>query len=145
MEEIKIIKDKAELEGTCYIELSLGKYQGKHWEKTSLFFEEEVFGLIEPIFEKIAPNYDHYNMNDIDSNSWDNILSELKALNALLESTNDFEDILGKVGFIFAGSRDYFQNHLLSCKDQLIKLITELVEWVENNIKEHGCIAVLGI
>jgi len=31
MEEIKIIKDKSELEGTGYLEFSLGKYQGKHW------------------------------------------------------------------------------------------------------------------
>ena len=129
MEEIRIIKDKSKLEGTCYIELSLGKYQGKHWEETSLFFDDEVFGLIEPIFEKYAPNYDHYSMNDIDSNSWNNIISDLRTLRELLKSTDKFEDLFGKVGFIFGGSRDYFQNHFHSCKDQLGNVIYELVEW----------------
>lgn len=145
MENIEIIRDKSELEGTCYIELSLGKYQGKHWEDTSLFFDDEVFGLIEIIFEKHIPSYDHYNMNDADSESWSSIISELKELSAFLESANKFTDIVGKVGFIFAGTRDYFQNHFQLCKAQLLKMINELVAWAEINIKKHGYIAVLGI
>jgi len=145
MERIEIIKDKSELEGTCYIELSLGKYQGKHWEETSLFFDEEIFGLIEMIFERNVPGYDHYGMNDADAESWKKVISELKELSLFLDSSAKFTDIVGKVDFIFSGTRDFFQNHFQRCKIQLHEMSNELVTWAAINIKKHGHIAVLGI
>ena len=145
MERIGIIKDKSELEGTCYIELSLGKYQGKHWEESSLFFDEEVFGLIEAIFERNIPSYDHYSMNDADLESWNKIIIELNELNELLRSARNFNEIIGKVSFVFGGTRDYFQTNFQSCKDQLHEMITELVAWAETNINKYEHIAVLGI
>jgi len=145
MESIKIIRDKMELEGTCYIELSLGKYQGKHWCPTSLFFEEEIFGLIEPIFEIAISDYDHYGMNNADKDEWNKALIELKKLASLLESANEFSDVMNELSFIFSGTRDYFQNHFEYCKIYLFNMITELIEWAEKNIKKHGYIAMLGI
>ncbi len=145
MENIEIIRDKSDLEGTCYIELSLGKYQGKHWEETSLFFEEETFGFIEMIFERNIPDYDHYSMNDADSESWLKVIAELKELEALLSSATEFGDLIGKVGFVFGDTRDYFQNHFQQSKAQLQKMIAELSEWAEIHIVKHGHIAILGI
>jgi hypothetical protein len=145
MENIEIIRDKSRLEGTCYIELSLGKYQGKHWEETSLFFEEETFGFIEMIFERHVPDYDHYSMNDAGSESWYKIIAELKELEELLNSATEFGDLIGKVGFVFGGTRDYVQNHFQQSKVQLQKMVTELSEWAEINIVKHGHIAILGI
>ncbi|KZN70392.1 hypothetical protein [Pseudoalteromonas luteoviolacea] len=145
MENIKIIRDKSDLEGTCYVELSLGKYRGKHWEETSLFFEEETFGFIEMIFERNIPDYDHYSMNDADSESWYKVIAELKELEVLLKSATDFGEIVDKVGFVFGGTRDYFQNHFQLSKEQLQKMVSELAEWAEVNIVKHGHIAILGI
>jgi hypothetical protein len=145
MERIEIIKDKSKLEGTCYIELSLGKYQGKHWEQTSLFFDEEVFGYIEMVFEKHVVNYDHYNMNDADSEAWYKIISDLKKLIQLLQSANEFSEILGKVGFVFGSTRDDFQSSFKNSKYELCEMIKDLVNWAELNIKNYGHIAVLGI
>lgn len=145
MDNIEIIRDKSDLEGTCYIELSLGKYQGKHWEETSLFFEEETFGFIEMIFERNIPDYDHYSMNDADSESWIKIIAELKELEELLNSVTEFGDLIGKVGFVFGGTRDYFQNNFQRSKAQLQEMIAELSEWAEIHIVKHGHIAVLGI
>lgn len=145
MANIEIIKDKSALEGTCYIELSLGRYQGKHWAETSLFFEEETFGFIEMIFERNVPDYDHYSMNNANHESWHNIVIELKELEELLRSANDFADTVGKIGFAFGGTHDYFQNHFEQSKFQLQKMVAELSEWAEVNIKKHGHIAILGI
>ncbi len=105
MESIKIIKDKSELEGTCYIDLSLGKYQGQHWEEASLFFDEEVFGYIEMVFEKHIPGYDHYGMNDADSKAWDKVIADLKELSWLLETASDFKDVFEKIGFFWRLTR----------------------------------------
>ncbi len=145
MEPIEIIKTKAELEGTCYIELAPGKYQGKHWESTSLFFDEEIFGLIEPIFEKHVPNYDHYSMNDADSTAWVKIIYDLNSLVSSLDSASEFSEILGKVGFIFSGTRDSFQTEFLVKKHELQQLVIELTGWAEEKIGTHGSIAILGI
>jgi len=145
MEEITIILDKSELEGTCYIEIVTGKYQGKHWQEGSLFFEEEIFGLIEPIFKKYVSGYDHYDMNDASKLEWSNIISRLKELNELLESSNRFEDALGNVGFIFVGTRDYFQTHYNSCKSELVAMNKQLINWASEVLSNNEHIAILGI
>lgn len=145
MDNIEIIKDKSNLDGTCYIELSLGKYQGKHWEETSLFFQEETFGFIEMIFERHVPGYDHYSMNNADYESWSKIIAELRQLEALLNSAKEFGELIGKVGFVFGDTRDYFQNHFQQSKAQLQKMVSELSEWAEEHIIKYGYIAILGI
>lgn len=144
MDRIEIIKDKLALEGTCYIELSVGKYQGKHWENTSLFFDEETFAFIEAVFERNIPDYDHYGMNDAGSESWRKIVSELEELNELFSSASEYEDIVSKVS-LPRGCLYYFQYDFQLCKDLLEKMISELITWVEINIEKHACIAVLGI
>ncbi len=145
METIEIIKNKSELDGTGYMELSLGKYEGKHWEETSLFFDEEVFGYIEHIFEKHVPNYDHYEMNDADKLSWQKIIRDLSELSNLLESAIEFNEIVGSIGFIFGGTRDYFQNNFERCRAELLSMINELILWARENIDKYGYIAILGI
>lgn len=145
MEPIEIIKDKTALEGTCYIELSLGKYQGKHWQEGSLFFDEEVFGLIEYIFAEHIPQYDHYAMNDADYSAWQKILEDLKTLSNTLNHADEFQQVMGKVGFTFGGSRDYFQIHFDACKTGLIRMLKELIVWAEQNVERHRYIAILGI
>lgn len=145
MEPIKIIKCTSDLQGTGYIELSLGRYSGEHWASTSLYFDEEVFGLIEPIFEKHVQGYDHFGMNDAGVNEWDKIISELHELESFLQSVKTFEEVLGRVGFVFGDTRDYFQRHFDACLCDLIQLIGDLIEWVKANLPDHRYIAILGI
>lgn len=59
-EKIRLIRDLSELQGTYYFEILPGKYQDKCWNQNSVFMTEEVFGYLEPIFERRAPNFDHY-------------------------------------------------------------------------------------
>lgn len=145
MEKITIIRDTQVLEGTCYFEISKGKYDGKHWQNTSLFFEEEIFGLIEYVFEKHCSKYSHYSMNDVSKSDWTKIREELITLNQTLNNSNDFSEVLGKVGFIFSGTRDYFQNHFETCKADLISMNKELIDWVDQTFSHHSYISVLGI
>jgi len=145
MEKIEIIKDKSQLEGTGYFELSLGKYKRVHWEDTSLFFDEEVFGLIEPVFDRHVAGYDHYDMMDANAEAWNMIIKDLLELKETLDNSQDINDIFNSVGFCFGGTRDYFATHFSQCKSDLSVLIEELVVWASKNIKQHGHIAVLGL
>ena len=54
MESIQIIREKSDLEGTCYIELSLGKFRGKHWEETSLFLRKKPLALSKRSLKEIS-------------------------------------------------------------------------------------------
>jgi hypothetical protein len=45
MDPIRLIRDRAELQGTCYFEIMPGKFHGKCWNEGSLFLAEDVFGL----------------------------------------------------------------------------------------------------
>jgi len=143
--KLQIFKNPSELEGTGYFELSPGIYEGKHWQDGCLFFEPEVFGYIEPLFEKYAQNYDHFDMNDIGGGEWLNILAELKRLATCLRESKAFEDVLGQIGFPYAGMRDDFQVNFFEKKEQLANLIDELVSWAEKTLTEYGCIALLGL
>ena len=145
MEEITIIRDKSKLEGTCYIEIVPGKYQKKHWQEGSLFFNEEAFGFIEPIFERFINGYDHYSMNDASKMEWLKIVNELDELNELLSTATELEDVIGRVSFIFSGTRDNFQRNFEKNKKLLIQMNVELISWVKKVLNTHDHIAVLGI
>jgi hypothetical protein len=145
MEEIAIIRDKSKLAGTCYIEIVPGKYQKKHWQKGSLFFNEEAFGFIEPIFERFINGYDHYSMNDASKTEWLKIVKELEKLNGSLSLATDFESFMGEVGFKFSGTRENFQTNFEENKKLLIQMNVELISWVKKVLTKHEHIAVLGI
>ena len=145
MEKIVIIRDKSALDGTCYVEVVPGKYQKKHWQEGSLFFEEEVFGLIEPIFERNINRYDHYDMNDASKFEWLNIIIELEQLNELLISSDDFNGAIGKVSYIFRDTREWFQKNYEENKHYLISMNKELITWAKTVLKTHDNIAILGL
>ena len=54
--EIKLVTDIEELSGTDYFEFLPREYSGVCWNPDSVFLDEEVFTLIEPIFEKNVPS-----------------------------------------------------------------------------------------
>ena len=122
-----------------------GKYQKKHWQEGSLFFDEEAFGFIEPIFERCIGGYNHYSMNDGSKEEWEKIIVELEQLNEILKSSTGFEFLLDKMGFIFNGTRDRFQTNFLESKKLLLRMNEELVAWAKETLKSHNHIAVLGI
>ncbi|WP_321872656.1 hypothetical protein [Burkholderia ubonensis] len=70
MDDIRIIRDLSELEGTAYIELMGGPYARKCWNAGSLFFKEEVFGLLEPAIARQIPDYDHFAFTGIGMTDW---------------------------------------------------------------------------
>ena len=43
MEPIRLIRDTADLRGTCYFEFLPGEYNKKCWNVESVFLDEEAF------------------------------------------------------------------------------------------------------
>src|SRR5262245_28844859 len=103
MEPIRLIEQKSELRGTCYIEFLPGKYAGRCWNDGSVFLDEEVFGLIEPKIIAQVPEFDHYAFIEIQGEVWNQIIRDLRDLSERLKSAQSIDDLAAEIGFFFVG------------------------------------------
>lgn len=101
MDDIRIIKDLAEIEGTTYIELMGGPYARKCWNEGSLFFREDVFGLLEAAIARQIPQYGHDAFNGIGMPDWLRIVGELDDTRRLLGDAAQRMTALDRLGFVF--------------------------------------------
>jgi hypothetical protein len=145
MEAIRIIRNKTELEGTAYVELLPGPYIQQCWNEGSLFFEEEVFGYLEPIIHRHVPAYDHYAFTEITASGWAAIVRDFQSLEAALDRAASVGDFKGEVGFLFRGSEARFAEDFHANKAALARLLREVSAWVASKASEHGSVTVLGI
>jgi energy-coupling factor transporter ATP-binding protein EcfA2 len=145
VKNIRIIKNKSELEGTVYIELLPGAYNGVTWNEGSLFFEEETFGYLELALEKHAPDYNRYAFTEIKLDAWLEVIQEWKALQLLLQHAASVSDLRDQVGFIFQNSEQRFAEHFQTNKDALASIIKELCNWLDTKARAHSCVTVLGL
>lgn len=145
MNNVRIIKNKFDLEGTNYIKLLPGAYNGICWNEGSIFFEEETFGYLEPAVQKHAPDYNRYAFTNIKLDAWLEVIEELKSLQLLFQKAQSVSELRDQVGFIFIGTEERFAENFQSNKDALAGVIEELCAWVNEKARAHGCVTVLGL
>jgi len=145
MEAIRIIRNKAELEGTAYIELLPGRYNEQCWNEGSLFFEEEVFWYLEPIISRHVPSYDHYAFTEISVSKWAAIVKDFQALESALEQSRSVRELAENVGFLFLGAEARFAEDFTGNKVALRRLLREVSAWVSSQASLHECVTVLGL
>lgn len=143
--QIQLIHNKAVLEGTAYFEFLPGQYTDRHWNDTSVFLDEEIFCLIERPFIDLLLDYDHYAFDDITAEQWQPILAGLKELCDYLREAKIPEDIADQFCCVLDSTMDSFAEDFKGSKADLIRLIEEFTEWINDTLKEHGSIAVLGM
>ena len=127
-----------------YVELLPGTYKGHCGNIESIYFEEEVFGFLEPIIEHNFPPYSHYAFTEIPKSAWSKIIAEFSKLSEGINTFTD-EQIRKNVGFIFKNSEQNFFENLDKNRIDLKILIDELVNWLGEQINQHESITVLGI
>ncbi len=145
MKAIRVITNKDELEGTGYIEVLPGSYKNQCWNEGSLFFEEEVFGYLEPLIERHEPTYDHYAFTEIEKKQWVAIADDLDALHSLLTSRVEVAELQNHIGFIFKGTAEHFAENFEPNKAALALLIAEFSGWIRAKLKEHSAMTILGM
>jgi hypothetical protein len=145
MDNIRLIRDRSAAKGGEYFELLPGLYAGKCWNDGSLYIEEEVFGLIEPVFQRHAPMYDHYGFTEVRGASCGEIAAELGRMRSILEQAGCTKDLRGSVGFYCVGTEERFAANWRASAASLARMADELALWMTSAASEHGCISVLGI
>ena len=145
VEAIRIIRNKSELKGTAYVELLPGPYRKQSWNDDSLFFEEEVFGYMEPMILRHFPAYDHYAFTEIAASTWALVVKDFRQLGVALEQAESVADLKEDVGFLFRGSEVRFAESFESNRAALAGMLKEVSAWISSKASEHGCVTVLGL
>ncbi|NIE61981.1 MULTISPECIES: hypothetical protein [unclassified Burkholderia] len=145
MDDIRIIRDLAEIEDTAYIELMGGPYAHKCWNEGSLFFREEVFGLLEAAIARQIPDYDHYAFNGIAMPDWLRIVDELDDTRRMLGDAAQRMTALERLDFVFRDSRQAFVDRLDASCAELAEVIAEIDAWTREVRIRHDQVTILGI
>ena len=142
---IRLIREKSQLQGTCYFELLPGKYREQCWNDGSVFMAEDIFALIEPIIARHEPRFDHYSFVDIRPTTWNQIIADLERLAERAELAEDIGELREEVGFSFASRERAFAQEFRANAEALSRLARELSGWLRDQLKRNECISVLGI
>jgi len=145
MDRIDLIRDVSELDGTAYVELLPGKYQGECWGRRSVFLTEEAFGFFEKTVEKFVPAFDHYAFVEIDGSTWISILEEMAMARQNIAAARNVNELLPHVHFYYAQSRNEFDLHFSENQERLIQLFTEVATWVASQLQTEKSVSVLGL
>lgn len=140
-----MITDRGELEGTCYIEILPGKFQGECWNSQSVFFDEEHFGFIEPTIIRHCPEHDHYTFTDIDKTVWEDILADLQRLHQSIGDASRLSDLHGEVDLVFTTTKQRFLEAEADNMQNLRQMLNDFILWARKTLKSHDSIAVLGM
>ncbi|QGQ47931.1 hypothetical protein [Metabacillus sediminilitoris] len=142
---IEIIYDTSNLEGSCYIEILPDKYKGECWNPSSIYFTEENFGYITPVFEKCHKKFDYYAFNEIDIDTWKLISKELEYVKQYLANSPNPYSLKDIIGFPFTDSEEEFIDNFDTNVKQLISMITQFLSWIEEKSASTKFISVLGM
>ncbi|WP_321476502.1 hypothetical protein [uncultured Paludibaculum sp.] len=141
--DFRLHADRSECTGTQYFELTPGPYRGAHWVPGARFIDEYTFCLFEGIFEKRAPDYDHFASVDVGRPEWTLVIGDLSALRERLLRVED-----GMADLPYGGTlrvNDLFEADSINNSRCLAALISELLDWLRETLIQHDCISVLGL
>ncbi|WP_322052075.1 hypothetical protein [Paraburkholderia bannensis] len=138
----RAITDRSSLEHTAYVELMVGAYADLCWNEGSLFFEEEVFGYLEPTIKKYVPTYDHYAFTQVSMTDWEKIIADLANIRDALGIEALRVSALAQMGVI---STRELTEHVDASSAALSALITQIEQWTRPKRLEYDCVTILGL
>ena len=142
--QIELIKNRELLTGTDYFEFQPRIYADQCWKDDSVFMDEEVFTLIEPIFKKNISDYDHYAFMVVCAKTWKSIISDLDETKMRLETITP-KEIDKLLGMMFTTTKENFNSDFIENVNRTKLLINDLQEWLTAELLNHQNISILGM
>ncbi len=140
-----IITDKSKLDGTAYIEIYPGKFDGSHWSDKSVFFEEHHWEYLTRIIQRHYPDYDPYGFQSLSSGNWKPILCDLQSLAKRIESGQKINDIRSEISFMSEYTENEFMKNEESNLNKLKQTIELFTLWVIENLQSSQFVSILGL
>ncbi len=141
--EIKIYSLDSKPEGTVFFELLPRAYENRCWNSDSIYIDEEVFGLIEPVVIESVSTYDHYAFTELRPKEIQRIIAGLDILASLL--AQDAPEAKCKLGYIFKSSESEIAKEWDRIRPELTVLCRELSGWLKAVLQSGSIITILGI
>jgi hypothetical protein len=145
MSFLRVIKDKAFLEGTAYIELMPGRYTGECWNQGSLFLDEDTFGFFEGIISNQLPEYDHYAFTEVSSSRWEPIVSRLKGFAAEVRAAREPAELPRDIYYFMNDTEQRFAEEFSENSRRLQEVASELATWLETAANNNDAVTILGL
>ncbi len=144
MENIKVIRNKEELEGTCYYEFQLGKFENEFWKEGSLYIDENAFQLILKRLEKYILNFNYYGVTVVHKNNWRKIITDFKEILPEIFKTKNYIE-LNKIVCLDGYYERLYLERFDEMKNLIYKMIEDVIIWLEENIVKYSLFSILGI
>jgi hypothetical protein len=132
-----------DFDGTAYVELVPGVYEGKHWQPGSIFIDDIDFSVIEGLILKHLPDYDHFAMNDVPQKAGIAIIREWQRAAAELsdgmKSASEVLCLSEKSVFRFKPSE------LEDDRNKIANMLEEIAATCNEFIRDKSCFCVLGL
>lgn len=140
-----IITNKSKLEGTAYIEIFPGKYDGSHWNDNSVFFEERHWEYLTRIIHRHYPEYDPYGFQSLSNGNWKPILNDLQDLAKRIEKGQKIKDIRNEISFMSKYTEAEFKENEESNLNKLKQTIEQFTSWVKESLQSSQFVSILGL
>jgi hypothetical protein len=136
---------RSDVSGSLYFELQPGAYAGECWRDESVYVKEEVFAYLEVLVARHVPAFSHWAFTDVSREQWIPLLQDLAQFADGLDTAREMDDVRGELGSLFTDSKEQFAADFDSNARALAALIRDLVAWVNEQLKTHDGVAILGI
>lgn len=142
--DYNIYRNVADLDSTGLFEIGPGRYSGKHWQDRFVFVWEDAFACAEGIVIRHFPDYDHFSMNDIQSDVGLKITSAWRNASMKLGSVRDSSEAAELLNI-----KEAYRNHLepiaFSDRLKIVAMLSQLADECESFYKSDEWICILGM
>ena len=141
--QVHRVKD---FEGTDWVEVGPGKYDGKHWQPGYLYIWEVDFVPAEVIVGRHLADYDHFAMNDIPRDVGLAIVNDWRQVGAeLLGSTRQGLKILSERGNVDMSPLSIDPKSIEANRNQIASMLETLASSCEEFIRDADGFCILGL
>ena len=141
--EIKFHSLDSKPEGSAFFELLPRPYKKECWNADSIYLDEEVFGLIEPVIIESVMTYDHYAFTELRPKEIERIIERLDALSSLLRSSD--AQPKSRLGYFFQTTEREVEADWPNFRLHIIDLCDDLSLWMKQILNSGRIITILGI
>ena len=143
--KIRLIKDLDSLNNSQYIEFATGDFNNKYWRESSVFVEDEIFLLIEQPFSEINSEITDNEISQITVQNWRTIYANLKKLKISLKNANSASDIAFILTYVSEEIKKSFIENFNEARNETVKLIKDLSEWIKLNLEKYKTISIISV
>jgi hypothetical protein len=135
-----------DFEGTDWVEIGPGTYDGKHWQPGFLYISEENFVPAELIVGRHLPGYDHYAMNNVPRDAGLAIVEDWRRTGVELRSSaRQAFEILSVRGNNEISPLSIEPNSIENNRNQIAAMLKTLASSCEEFIRDAEGFCILGL